>query len=169
MPFYKRGVISKTGRETFFFTSKIIHLHYNHLYFKGLLLVQFFSLFPGFFRTVKMFVNFLMRHTLHTYIVGLGLTLFGLGHFAGLSLSPRASFVFLFHSRPHNGQYLVKKKRNQLFLIHWIILEVRIGSIRTNAACAQFSVCFNKNKTSGSFSPIEIPVVEHFEAVLIHY
>ena len=52
MPFYKRGVISKTGRETFFFISKIIHLHYNHSYFKGLLLVQFFSLFPGFFRTV---------------------------------------------------------------------------------------------------------------------
>ena len=52
MPFYKRGVISKTGQETFFFISKIIHLHYNHSYFKGLLLVQFFSLFPGFFRTV---------------------------------------------------------------------------------------------------------------------
>ena len=41
MPFYKRGVISKTGRETFFFISKIIHLHYNHSYFKGLLLFQF--------------------------------------------------------------------------------------------------------------------------------
>ena len=53
MPFYKRGVISKNGRETFFFISKIIHLHYNHSYFKGLLLVQFFSLFLGFFRTVR--------------------------------------------------------------------------------------------------------------------
>ena len=43
MPFYKRGVISKIGRETFFFISKIIHLHYNHSYFKGLLLVHFFT------------------------------------------------------------------------------------------------------------------------------
>ena len=50
--FYKRGVISKTSRETFFFISKIIHLHCNHSYFKGLLLVHFFLLYPWFFRTL---------------------------------------------------------------------------------------------------------------------
>ena len=67
-----------------------------------------------------------------TYIVGLGLTLFGLGHFAGLSLSPRASFVFLFHSRPHNGQYLVKKEKLVVSLTLGHIRGQGMGGIRTN-------------------------------------
>ena len=57
MPFYKREVISKTGQETFFFISKIIYLHYNYSYFKGLLLFQFSLLFPGFFRTVCSYIS----------------------------------------------------------------------------------------------------------------